>query len=351
MRIIESFDGFLKLSEMGGWATVKTQGTKITPALLEEAVIVLNKIFDKFNQQSGEAPLKVLGPGGSGSYYKQDIAENPEKAYGDVDILIEYPLTEPQGRRVELDTLKRYNDLFLKWVESSPMSEIDAEESEAISEGNLKLVINLSSGPVQVDIIPTFTYSAEWAKARYTPIRGIKGFVVGFLYQAFGNALGVSITDRGVVAKIKGGELVSPAMRKDVEERIVSRDFSKFILHLAEFVDEFAGTKRELQIDDYLNEHPGLDVTALSLEQICNGILAFARTLEKNGTYDLPKFKYNSKKDFLEAVVSIYGQKIQKHKASSKYDKAMTDLANKQREKVMQDADAAYDYVSKKLLV
>ena len=56
------------------------------------------------------------------------------------------------------------------------------------------------------------------------------------------------------VAKIKNGELVGPNMRKDVEEKIITRDFSKFILHLAEFVDEFAGTKRELVIDDYLNE-------------------------------------------------------------------------------------------------
>jgi len=350
VRIIESFTGFLKLSEMGGWATTKTQGTKITPALLEEAITVLNNIFDKFNAQSGEAPLKVLGPGGSGVYYKQDMAENPEKAYGDVDILVEYPLAEPQSRRVEIDTLKKFNSLVLKWIEENPMPEIDAEESDAISEGNLKLVINLSSGPVQVDIISTFTYAAEWAKARYTPIRGVKGFVVGFLYQSFGNALGVSVTDRGVVAKIKGGELVSPNFRKDVEEKIITRDFSKFILHLAEFVDEFAGTKRELQIDDYLNEHPGIDVSDLSLEQICNGILAFARTLEKNGTYELPKFKYINSRELIEEILKIYDQKLEKHRTSSKYDKALTDLANQQRDKVIQDANSAYDYVSKKLL-
>ena len=139
-------------------------------------------------------------------------------------------------------------------------------------------------------------------------------------------------------------------MRKDVEERIITRDFSKFILHLAEFVDEFSGTKREIVIDDYLNEHPGIDVTQLSLEQICNGILGFARTLEKTGTYDLPNFKYNSSKELLEEVVKIYAQKLHKHRTSSKYDKALTDLANQQKDKVMHDAETAFEYVSNKLL-
>lgn len=353
MRIIESFEGFLKIQEMGGWATAKTQGTKITPAVLEEAVSTLTSIFERFNKYAeslGMAPLKVLGPAGSGVYYKQDLEENPQKTYGDVDIMVEYPLNEPQARRIEIDTMKKYNQLMLKWIKETRQPEIDEEESETISDGSLKLVVSLSSGLVQIDIIPTFTYSAEWAKARYTPIRGMKGFVMGFLYQAFGNALGVSVTDRGVVAKIKAGELVGPNMRKDVEEKIITRDFSKFILQLAEFVDEFAGTKRELIIDDYLNEHPGIDVSTLSLEQICDGILAFARTLEKTGTYDLPNFKYNSSKEFLEEVVKIYAQKLHKHRTSSKYNKALTDLANQQKDEVMHDSETAFDYVSNKLL-
>jgi len=353
VRIIESFEGFLKIQEMGGWATAKTQGTKITPAVLEEAVSTLTSIFERFNKYAeslGMAPLKVLGPAGSGVYYKQDLEENPQKTYGDVDIMVEYPLNEPQARRIEIDTMKKYNQLMLKWIKETRQPEIDEEESETISDGSLKLVVSLSSGLVQIDIIPTFTYSAEWAKARYTPIRGMKGFVMGFLYQAFGNALGVSVTDRGVVAKIKAGELVGPNMRKDVEEKIITRDFSKFILQLAEFVDEFAGTKRELIIDDYLNEHPGIDVSTLSLEQICDGILAFARTLEKTGTYDLPNFKYNSSKEFLEEVVKIYAQKLHKHRTSSKYNKALTDLANQQKDEVMHDSETAFDYVSNKLL-
>ena len=105
---------------MGGWATTKTQGTKITPAVLQESVKVLEFIFGKFNthiKQLDMAPLKVLGPGGSGVYFKQDLEENPDKAYGDVDILVEYPLTEPQSRRVEIDTMKEYNQLMLKWIQ------------------------------------------------------------------------------------------------------------------------------------------------------------------------------------------------------------------------------------------
>ena len=277
---------------MGGWATTKTQGTKITPAVLQEAIGVLENIFYDFNQWAqahGFDSLTVVGPGGSGVYFKKDLAENPDKAYGDVDILVMYPLTEPQGRQAEIDTLKKYNGLFLQWLAKTTRPDLDTEETEAISEGNLKLVINLTDGPVQVDVIPTFTYSADWAKARYTPIRGIKGFVVGFLYQSFGNALGVSVTDRGVVAKIKGGDLVNPLLRKGVEERIVTRDFNRFLAQLAEFTDEFTrGEKRAVQLDQYLQQHPGIDVTDLSLEQICNGILGFARTLEQNGTFELP---------------------------------------------------------------
>ena len=338
---------------MGGWATTKTQGTKITPAVLQEAIGVLENIFNDFNQWAqahGFDSLTVVGPGGSGVYFKKDLEENPEKAYGDVDILVMYPLDEPQGRRAEIDTLKKYNGLFLQWLAKTTRPDLDKEETKAISEGTLKLVINLKDGPVQVDIISTFNYSSDWAKARYTPIRGIKGFVVGFLYQAFGNALDVSVTDRGVVAKIKGGELVNPLLRKGVEERIVTRDFNRFISQLAEFTDEFTrGEKRAVQLDQYLQQHPGIDVTALSLEQICNGILGFARTLEQNGTFELPKSKYKNSQEFLQEVVDIYKIKIDKHTSSSKYNKAETDLAHQQRAKVMSDAETAFEYVSKKL--
>jgi len=338
---------------MGGWATTKTQGTKITPAVLQEAIGVLENIFDDFNQWAqahGFDSLTVVGPGGSGVYFKKDLEENPEKAYGDVDILVMYPLNEPQGRQAEIDTLKKYNGLFLQWLAKTTRPDLDKEETRAISEGTLKLVINLTDGPVQVDIISTFNYSSDWAKARYTPIRGIKGFVVGFLYQAFGNALDVSVTDRGVVAKIKGGELVNPLLRKGVEEQIVTRDFNRFISQLAEFTDEFTrGEKRAVQLDQYLQQHPGIDVTALSLEQICNGILGFARTLEQNGTFELPKSKYKNSQEFLQEVVDIYKIKIDKHTSSSKYNKAETDLAHQQRAKVMSDAETAFEYVSKKL--
>ena len=338
---------------MGGWATTKTQGTKITPAVLQEAIGVLENIFNDFNQWAqahGFDSLTVVGPGGSGVYFKKDLEENPEKAYGDVDILVMYPLNEPQGRQAEIDTLKKYNGLFLQWLAKTTRPDLDKEETSAISEGTLKLVINLKDGPVQVDIISTFNYSSDWAKARYTPIRGIKGFVVGFLYQAFGNALDVSVTDRGVVAKIKGGELVNPLLRKGVEERIVTRDFNRFISQLAEFTDEFTrGEKRAVQLDQYLQQHPGIDVTDLSLEQICNGILGFARTLEQNGTFELPKSKYKNSQEFLQEVVDIYKIKIDKHTSSSKYNKAETDLAHQQRAKVMSDAETAFEYVSKKL--
>ena len=338
---------------MGGWATTKTQGTKITPAVLQEAIGVLENIFDDFNQWAqahGFDSLTVVGPGGSGVYFKKDLEENPEKAYGDVDILVMYPLDEHQGRQAEIDALKKYNGLFLQWLAKTTRPDLDKEETSAISEGTLKLVINLKDGPVQVDIISTFNYSSDWAKARYTPIRGIKGFVVGFLYQAFGNALDVSVTDRGVVAKIKGGELVNPLLRKGVEERIVTRDFNQFISQLAEFTDEFTrGEKRAVQLDQYLQQHPGIDVTDLSLEQICNGILGFARTLEQNGTFELPKSKYKNSQEFLQEVVNIYKIKIDKHTASSKYNKAETDLAHQQRAKVMSDAETAFEYVSKKL--
>lgn len=338
---------------MGGWATTKTQGTKITPAVLQEAIGVLENIFNDFNQWAkahGFDSLTVVGPGGSGVYFKKDLEENPEKAYGDVDILVMYPLDEPQGRQAEIDTLKKYNGLFLQWLAKTTRPDLDKEETRAISDGTLKLVINLTDGPVQVDIISTFNYSSDWAKARYTPIRGIKGFVVGFLYQAFGNALDVSVTDRGVVAKIKGGELVNPLLRKGVEERIVTRDFNRFLAQLAEFTDEFTrGEKRAVQLDQYLQQHPGIDVADLSLEQICNGILGFARTLEQNGTFELPKSKYKNSQEFLQEVVDIYKIKIDKHTSSSKYNKAETDLAFQQRAKVMSDAETAFEYVSKKL--
>ena len=339
---------------MGGWATVKTQDTRITPATVKTAVIILEKIFTRFNSWSTEQGLKslaLIGPGGSGSHYLQDLVEYPEKTYGDIDIVVAYPLSAHLDRREELDVLTQYNSAFLRWAQLQSLDELDSEETVAISQGSLKMVINLEEGPIQIDVISTFEYAAEWTKARYTPIRGTKGFVVGYLYQSLGNALNVSITDRGVIAKIRGDVLVGPMVRKGVEERIISREFDKFIAHLAEFTDEFnRGEKIEVHLDSYLADHPGIEAGTLSLEQICNGILGLARTLEKNETFKLPNLEYNSANDFLTEVVRLYREKLEKHTSSSKFKKARTLLANQQFTKVINDAGSALSYVSAKLV-
>jgi hypothetical protein len=188
MRNLKTYDQFLF---EGGWATTKTQGTVITPDVIAQVVKIFNRLSSEFNAHLKELELPSLDflkPIGSGTWWEDDVEEQPEKVYGDVDYMIAYPtlkLTAGKSREDEIETVKLYNKELLMWLEAEKILGVDIAETKAVStDSSLKLVIevampNKKMGYVQVDMVVTHKEYSDWAVFRMTPIKNVKGFVLG----------------------------------------------------------------------------------------------------------------------------------------------------------------------------
>ena len=58
----------------GGWASAKTQETKITPQIIADAIPVLHGFQDSLNaslKRDNLPPIRIGDPVGSGTYYKR----------------------------------------------------------------------------------------------------------------------------------------------------------------------------------------------------------------------------------------------------------------------------------------
>ena len=236
----------------GGWATVKTQETVIRPQIIKDAVKKIQVIAAELNAhyRSLQMPeLDFTQPIGSGTWYEEDLVSQPDKVYGDVDFMVIYPvirLTEKSERDDEIATVKLYNREMLDFLEKKRYAFIDVTETRAISsDSSVKFVMEVDTtegeGWIQVDLVVTHTGYRDWAIFRMTPIRNVKGFVLGNLYSSFGKVLELSIQPRGVRAKFIGTQMVALAKRKDTQEILVSRDINTFMSDIARFFWEQSG--------------------------------------------------------------------------------------------------------------
>ena len=238
MRNLKTYDQFLF---EGGWATEKTQGTVITPDVISEVVKIFDRISTGFNSHLRELELPSLDflkPIGSGTWWDEDVQNQPDKIYGDVDYVIAYPtlkLTTGKDREDEIATVKLYNKELLMWLEADKIQGIDIQESKAVStDSSVKLIaiVPLKSGDtgyVQVDMIVTHKEYSDWAVFRMTPIRNVNGFVLGNLYSSFGEVLDLSIQARGVRAKFEGSVMKPYSTRKNTEDREISLNAQTFM--------------------------------------------------------------------------------------------------------------------------
>lgn len=341
---IQLFENWL-LTE-GGWASVKTQNTVIKPKIIADCVSKMKIIAADFSNhcQSANVNLPVLEfgrPVGSGTWFEDDIESQPDKVYGDVDFMIAYPVLELSGkdrRQDEIATVKLYNQELLGFLQKQSYSFIDYEETVAVTEPtSVKLIMEVKtaegSGWIQVDLIVTHTDYKEWAFFRMTPIRNVKGFVLGNLYSAFGDTLELSIQPRGVRAKFAGSQMVSYSKRAGVEEKLITANINTFMHDIARFFWEQSGTDKPYQESTSLKSWKGIDINNPRFEDLCNGIIAVAETLEQLGEFGTV-IKYSSAKDLLTAVKAAYSEKMSLAANSGKFDKAQSPAAIAAAEKV-----------------
>jgi hypothetical protein len=339
---------YIKLFEQwlaeGGWATTKTQETVIRPKVIADAVKKLAAISSDFTKHCKTIelpPLEFLKPIGSGTWYKDDIDSQPDKVYGDVDFMVSYPtlnLTEKGGRENEIASVKLYNEELLNFLKIQRYAFIDIAETEKVSSTtDLKLIMQVATeegdGWIQVDMVVTHGGYKEWAIFRMTPIRNVKGFVLGNLYSAFGEVLELSIQPRGVRAKFAGTQMVSYSKRAGVEDKMITSNVTTFMHDIAKFFWEQSGTDKPYEEAPSLSSWNGMDSNNPTFEDLVDGIRGVADTLEKLGEFGTV-IKYKNSKDLLNAVKDRYIQKMEAAASNTKFDKAETPAAKAAAEKV-----------------
>ena len=331
------------LSE-GGWATSKTQSTKIKPKIIADSVKKLSTLGQEFNRHlSGIElpPLEFLKPIGSGTWFEDDINSQPDKVYGDIDYMVSYPtidLTGKDERSNEIASVKLYNAELIKFLEDQKYTFIDLPETKSVSsDASLKLIMEVATeegtGYIQVDVIVTHSGYKDWAIFRMTPIRNVKGFVLGNLYSSFGEVLEISIQPRGIRAKFAGSEMVSYSKRAGVEDKMLSSNIETFMYDIAKFFWEQSGTDKAFEPSSSLSSWKGINPNNPTFEDLCDGIKAVAETLETLGEFGTV-LKYKNAKELLEAVKARYIEKMERDASSSKFDKATTPAAQAAADKL-----------------
>lgn len=340
---LHKYKEFVSLME-GGFATTKTQETPITPQVIGQIQKWIQKLSSDFNSHLHELELPSLDflkPVGSGSWWEEDQTDHPDKIYGDVDYLVSYPtlkLTSGKDREDEIATEKMYNQELIMFLEADKYKGIDIEESKLMSSPtSLKLLVEVKlqggkTGWVQVDLVVTHKEYQDWSIFRFTPVRGIKGFVIGNLYSSFGEVLDLSIQTRGVRAKMIAGQLASINKRKDVEEKFISADIQTFMQDIARFMWEISGTDKPFD-STAISSWKGMDKNNPKIEDLCEGITLLSKTLEQLGEFG-GTVKYKSGTEFLKAVADRYDKKMTDASKSTKLEKAYSPMAIAAVEKI-----------------
>lgn len=328
----------------GGWATTKTQGTVIKPKIIADSVKKLSIIGQEFNKHLSTIelpPIDFSKPIGSGTWYEDDIESQPDKVYGDVDFMVSYPVIELTGkdrRADEIATVKLYNKELLDFIEKQRYAFIDVAETRSISsDSSIKLVMQVTTpegdGWIQVDMVVTHTEYKEWAIFRMTPIRNVKGFVLGNLYSSFGEVLEISIQPRGIRAKFAGTEMVSYSKRASVEDKLLTSNIETFMYDIAKFFWEQSGTDKAFEPSTSLSSWKGISPNNPTFEDLCIGIKAVAETLEKLGEFGTV-IKYKNAKELLEAVKARYIEKMETAANAGKLNKITTPAAQAAADKL-----------------
>lgn len=339
MRRVKLFEQFIA---EGGWSTVKTQNTVLNPMAIKKTVEVLARVNQQFNKHLVSIGLPEIDfgqPVGSGTWWQDDLINNPDKLYGDVDVLTIYPTLKIHGedtKKNEAESVRIYNDELMNWLETERPNGVDPEETRKVSDLNavhLVMIIDVEEerGYVQVDLVANHAEYKDWALIRLTPIRNVKGFVLGNMYSSFGEVLDLSVQLKGVRAKVKNGILAPYSKRAGVEEILVSSDIRSFLVDVAKFFWEQSTNKPFKPGDDLANWR--MDVNNPTMEELFSGIKALANTLDLLDEFG-GSIKYKTKDEFLNAVVDRYEQKMMKMYNASKFNKAESEQAKKTIEKI-----------------
>lgn len=307
---------------MGGWDTTKTQKTQLTPRVVADTLPLVDKFVKEFNYWLEERELDRVGvgrPTGSSAYYAEDLKENPEKIYGDIDLQM---IGSPIEGKTYGQFAGKWNQLADEFVRDMQPSYIDIRESKV---GHPIFCVN--DDFVQIDFMWHEPKLALWGANRVTPERGVKGSLHGNMFSVFGELLNMSIQHAGVQLKTIDGVHVPFSKQKGTEVVTITTSPGSFIFDVFAYEAKLQGIDN-LQTSDLLMQCPGNDLDKVKISRLVRGVKGFAESCELNsmfGTGDLAEF--TSADDFLQKFLTRYEEKAMIDVNASKRDKAVTPSA------------------------
>ena len=303
---------------------------------VEKKYLKFIRSFNDWLQNKGHEPVVPVGLTGSATYAPKDSQDEKRSGvtYGDVDYLVSFPVqytSEDLGsrRKQESESLRVYTDLMRDYMVSSSPPEVDTEKT--LKSNPLMVIIRLPGEKyVQVDTVVTHPPYQSWMRGRYTPERGVKGYVTGNLYKALGDYLTLTIGTEGVIARYKDGSIVSSKVRSGVSFKNVSTNFRSFLMDIAQFM-----TKGEFTPDSLLSQHPGMDPENVSVSSLARGIVGLARTLESEGIVSASEMLSTIYDSFVSGLEENVGRKISRDITQSQQEKLLK--INQDQSKIVKD--------------
>ena len=302
----------------GGWASAATQNTTITPKIVVEIVNNLGIFAHEYNywqaQLGLDTEIKMGRPKGSGTYYERDLAQDPEREYGDVDI--ECFIHSREGAS-SAQRITEYKQAIKDFTQSN---------KDYSTDNGTNVIVNTSAGPVQVDLIFTYHEHADWSRA-LSPEYRVKGVISTSLTSSLAEVLNLSFSSQGIQAKLRNGAPVSFRQSKDTVLQTVSTNPEKWAVDIYKFFYELQyGTEPE-SITAELSKHSGLK-DEQRLSDIVLTIKSLASAFEESSMLGQGALAHISNKDALmRDVARVYDKKLTTAENSSKFDKAATPAA------------------------
>lgn len=299
--------------------TTATQQTLLTPDLVARTVPVVKRFERDFNEwYKDKEDIEFVAPLGSAAYYKEDMLDNKDTVYGDIDFLMKFPLIGgdfPNEHDRANKSILSYRKAMNAFMEQEKPEYLHQDSS---GDG---LVLFVEGDVVQVDLLTTPSRFVEWNKWRYTPQRGIKGFAMGNLYSSLNRLYNINVGHRGLLIRLKDGKVVSHRLRKDVAYATVSNDYSNFWDHLLSWLGGF------MDKDDPVRTvtskiYPGMNVEEILISDLVWGMVGFFSTLEDNGMLGNEVFPEKTAQMCLDRIKKEYNSMMDNRMNSPQYDKA-----------------------------
>lgn len=306
-----------KVSE-GGWASVETQNTVITPRTIVEIIEALKTFEASYNvwqsKQGFDTEIKIGGPKGSGTYYRRDLEQDPEREYGDVDV--ECFIHSREGV-TSAQRITEYKSSITEYCLQSP---------DYSTENGTNIIMKTSSGAVQVDLIYTYHEHADWSRA-LSPEYRVKGVISTSLTSSLAEVLNLSFSSQGIQVKIRNNQPVSFRQSKDTELRTVSTTPETWAQDIYSLYYYLSNGTKPTEFPGGLKAHGGLK-DEQRLSDIVLAIKSLANAMEMSGLLGHGSLiSIHNKQDLIRKVASVYSKKLETAENSSKFDKASTPAA------------------------